>query len=464
MFVNLSMASRFLKSITSGVQRWRAEHIIATVEHNAVVAHIVESGVITPRYLFMTMMSCGIAILGLLQSSAAVVIGAMLISPLMGPIMQLGLSLCVVDFRLMRRSLTALAAGVALALIVSILVVKASPLREATSEIIARTQPTLFDLMVAVFSGLAGAYAAITRKGETIVGVAIATALMPPLAVVGYGIAVGDGAIAGNAFFLFMTNLLAIALSVTVVAKWYGFGVQNSPQHTAWQAGLIVLTFLVLAVPLGVALRDIGASTLTANAARLETEEYLKHKNGSIDSFRMDVHDGRPSINVVALVPHYIPDASLVLKQNIEKKLKKEVRLQVHQTLEASDRMARERADMDQLRVQVDSLEARTQAMMEHETKREGINTELKDIVLAQFAELTIAQTERIAVVTLSEGNPLDEERRAALEQRLAGIEPGWTFLVREGKQPSQTLRSEPEPTPERAHKAGVPANGMQPL
>lgn len=223
------MIPRSFKPIASGVRRWRAEHIITTVEHNAIVAHIVDSGVITPRYLFMTMMSCGIAILGLLQSLAAVVIGAMLISLLMGPIMQLGLSLCVVDFRLMRRALTASAAGVALALFVSILVVKVSPLREATSEIMARTQPTLFYLMVTVFSGLAGAYAAITRKGETIVGVAIATALMPPLAVVGYGIAVGSGAIAGNAFFLFMTNLLAIALSVALVAKWYGFGAQNSP-------------------------------------------------------------------------------------------------------------------------------------------------------------------------------------------------------------------------------------------
>lgn len=454
------MASRFFKSTASGIQRWRTEHIIATVEHNAVVAHIVESGVITPRYLFMTMMSCGIAILGLLQSSAAVVIGAMLISPLMGPIMQLGLSLCVVDFRLMRRALTALAAGVVLALIVSTLVVKASPLREATSEIIARTQPTLFDLMVAAFSGLAGAYAAITRKGETIVGVAIATALMPPLAVVGYGIAVGDGAIAGNAIFLFMTNLLTIALSATVVAKWYGFGVQNSPQHTAWQAGLIVVTFLVLAVPLGVALREIGASTLTANAARLETEDYLKRQKSSIGSFRMEMHDGRPSISVVALVPHYIPDASQVLKRNIEKKLEKEVRLQVHQTLEASDRMVRERADMEQLRVQVESLEARTQAMMDHEAKNEDIGATLKDRVLAQFAELTIAEGEKIVVVTLSEDNPLDEERRAALEQRLSGMEPGWTFLVREGRKPPQALELQPEQAP----RAGVPSNGMQPL
>jgi uncharacterized hydrophobic protein (TIGR00271 family) len=457
------MIQRFFKPAASGVRRWRAEHIITTVEHDAVVSHIVDSGVVTPRYLFMTMMSCGIAILGLLQSSAAVVIGAMLISPLMGPIMQFGLSLCVVDFRLMRRALTALAAGVALALFISILVVKVSPLREATSEIIARTQPTLFDLMVAVFSGLAGAYAAITRKGETIVGVAIATALMPPLAVVGYGIAVGSAAIAGNAFFLFMTNLLAIALSVTLVAKWYGFGVQNSPQHTVWQGALIALTFLVLAVPLGIALRDIAASTWAANAARLETEDYLKHHKGGIDSFRMDMHEGQPSFNVVAFVPHYIPDAPQALKRNIEQKLGKQVRLQVHQTLEASDRMARERADMDQLRVQVDSLEARTRAMMEHERKSEGTSTTLKDHILAQFAELTLAEGEKIAVITLNENNPFDEERRMALEQRLADAEPEWTVLVRDRKAPPKTPEPAIELAPERSLKAAPLMNHARP-
>ena len=92
----------------------------------------------------------------------------------------------------------------------------------------------------AVLSGLAGVYATITRKGETIVGVAIATALMPPLAVVGFGTALGNWDIARGAAFLFMTNLLAIALSVTIVARWYGFGGDDTPKQSAWQALLIV--------------------------------------------------------------------------------------------------------------------------------------------------------------------------------------------------------------------------------
>lgn len=423
--------SRFLLSLLPRARRWRSRDIIGSVDHDAIVAYVLDSGVATPRYLFMTVMSCGIAILGLLQSSAAVVIGAMLISPLMGPIMQLGFSLCVVDFRMMRRALAALVIGTALALLVSFLIVRASPLREATNEILARTQPNLFDLMVAVFSGLAGAYAAITRKGETIVGVAIATALMPPLAVVGYGLAVGSAPIAGNAFFLFMTNLLAIALSVTLVAKWYGFGVRNSPQHTAWQAGLIALTFLVLAVPLGLALRDIAASTWAGNAARVEVEDYLKKYKGAIDGFHVDNRGEKPQFNVVAIVPHYLPGAGIELERNIRARLGREVKVALHQTLEASDSLVNQRADMDRLRAQVESLETRLRTGVEAARAEVAAIDSVREQVTAQLLSVEIAERERIAVVRLRDPALLAGGEAERMERRLAAAMPGWTVLVR---------------------------------
>ncbi|WP_266171111.1 DUF389 domain-containing protein [Dyella subtropica] len=150
--------------------------MVGGVDHGAVIFNVTEVGSLTPRYASMAVMSCGIVILDLLQSSAAMVISTVLISPLMGPIVQLGFFLCVVDFRLMRRALLALVVGVGLALLIAICFVWVSPLREPTCEILARTRPTLFDLLVAVFSGVAGGYVVITRKGEAIVSVAIATA------------------------------------------------------------------------------------------------------------------------------------------------------------------------------------------------------------------------------------------------------------------------------------------------
>ena len=130
----------------------------------------------------MTMMSAGIAVLGLLLSSPAVVIGAMLISPLMNPILGLGFSLALFDFAELRRSLSALAIGATAALLFTAFIVLVSPLKAPTAEILARTRPNLFDLLVALFAALAGTFAIIRGRGETIVGVAIATALMPPLA------------------------------------------------------------------------------------------------------------------------------------------------------------------------------------------------------------------------------------------------------------------------------------------
>jgi uncharacterized hydrophobic protein (TIGR00271 family) len=212
---------------------WKAKYV-SDINHQDVAEYVRNEGIISSRYGFMVSMSCAIAILGLLLSSPAVVIGAMLISPLMSPIMSLGFSLSVLDFKQMKKSLEALVCGIIVALTISWLIVMFSPITDATPEILTRTQPNLFDLLVAIFSGLAGGYAVIKRKGETIVGVAIATALMPPLAVVGFGLATSNMSIAKGAFMLFMTNLFAISLSVTLMTKFYGFGGEHSPKHTAW--------------------------------------------------------------------------------------------------------------------------------------------------------------------------------------------------------------------------------------
>jgi uncharacterized hydrophobic protein (TIGR00271 family) len=182
-----------MRSRTGGLRlgaRWRLliRRASAGIDHREVTDRIAEGAVLSGGYLLMTVTSAAIAILGLLLASPAVVIGAMLLSPLMGPIVRLGFSFCTVDWRGTREALTGLGVGFGLALLVSIALTVASPLKEPTAEILARSRPTLFDLLVAVFSGVAGAYAVVRGKGEAVIGVAIATALMPPLAVVGFGI------------------------------------------------------------------------------------------------------------------------------------------------------------------------------------------------------------------------------------------------------------------------------------
>lgn len=249
---------------------WWQRHLVGSVDHEAVLSRIFDEGCLSPRFAFMTTMSAGIAVLGLLLSSPAVVIGAMLISPLMGPILGIGFALAVFDFRALRRALTAFAAGSAFAVLFTALVVLCSPLKDATPEILARTRPNLFDLLVALFAALAGSFAIIRSRGDTIVGVAIATALMPPLAVVGFGIATANLPVLSGALALFVTNFLTIALSGTIMARLYGFGSALSAQQSWTQTGLLLLSFVVMAVPLGLALNQIAREAVTVNQIRAE--------------------------------------------------------------------------------------------------------------------------------------------------------------------------------------------------
>jgi uncharacterized hydrophobic protein (TIGR00271 family) len=173
-------------------------------------------------YILELVFSAGIATLGLVLNSPAVVIGAMLISPLMGPIMGAGLGLAASDVYLSAKSVAGLLASILTAILFSSTLVWLLPFHVATSEILARTQPNLLDLGVALLSGLAGSVV-VCRGGEgggitAMPGVAIAVALMPPLCTVGYGVGSGfDTAIMAGAGLLFLTNLVAITASSFVV-------------------------------------------------------------------------------------------------------------------------------------------------------------------------------------------------------------------------------------------------------
>lgn len=309
------------------------------IDHNEVVEHVREEGHLSGRYLFMTVMSCAVATLGLLLSSPAVIIGAMLISPLMGPIMLMGFSLPILEWPSLRRAVFAQVCGVAAALAIAFIIVFFSPLKESTPEIVARTRPNLFDLLVAVFSGLAGGYAVIHRKGETIVGVAIATALMPPLAVTGYGLAIGAWDVAGGAFFLFMTNLLAIAFCVVGLSKLYGFGEEHSPRHTLWQSIMILVVFAALSVPLGIALRDIAYETAVTNQVRTRILEPFPANDARVADFSVAFPRGG-DIRVAATVMTHepVPEAEDWLQAELSSRFDRTVAVELDQVIMNEDR------------------------------------------------------------------------------------------------------------------------------
>lgn len=169
----------------------------------------------TPWILMLAIL---IASIGLNTNSNAVIIGAMLVSPLMGPIVGLGYGIGILDFVLIRRSLANLAIAAGISLLTSTLYFMVTPLAEAQSELLARTTPSLWDVLIALAGGLAGIIGLTRReKSNVIPGVAIATALMPPLCTAGYGLANGNWAVFGGAFYLFSINCVFIAFASVIV-------------------------------------------------------------------------------------------------------------------------------------------------------------------------------------------------------------------------------------------------------
>lgn len=401
------------------------------VNHTEVVEHIHEEGGLTGRYIFMVFMSCGIAILGLLLSSPAVVIGAMLISPLMGPIMLLGFSLSILDFAALKKAFKSIFVGLAAAVLIAFLITAASPLSEATQEILARTRPNFFDLLVAIFSGLAGGYAVITRKGETIVGVAIATALMPPLAVTGYGIAVGSMAVAGGAFFLFMTNLLAIALSVTVLTRIFGFGVTHCRRRNAGQASLIFAVFIALSIPLGIALHDIAFETHVTNIVKTEVLSPFGSVGSRLDHVAIAFPDrSELQIEATVLTKERVYGAESQLQELLTEKIGRKVSMNLVQVLIDQD-VNLERAKFlelansslaDPLRAEISKIEALSEA------RRTA--AELRNAVPFSLAGADINTDLRQAQFFAARQSNFSIAAYQAIEAGLSSNFPNWSIKV----------------------------------
>lgn len=174
--------------------------------------------------LWILVCSSILACIGLDTNSTAVIIGAMLISPLMSPILGFGLSLAIHDKSLLFRSLRNLFLAFGISLITSVIYFFLSPLGETTTELQARTFPTLLDVLIALFGGIAG-IVSISRREQTnaIPGVAIATALMPPLCTAGFGLATANWAYFFGAFYLFFINTVFISLATYLIVRYLHF-------------------------------------------------------------------------------------------------------------------------------------------------------------------------------------------------------------------------------------------------
>ncbi len=238
-------------------------------------------------YFALIVGSCIIATLGLLSNSAAVIIGAMIVAPLMMPIRGLALAVLISDLALFRLAVTAIAGGTLLAILISWGLGLVTALPIYGSEIMARSQPNLLDLGIAVAAGGIGGYALVQPKiSSTLAGVAIAVALMPPVCTIGLGLAQGNFSLSRGATLLYLTNLLGIALACMLVF-WLSGYVSLKQGRRPVAIGMFLTGLLV--IPLGISFgRLIQQGRLEANIRRALVNRTLTFQR--MDLLRMDTN------------------------------------------------------------------------------------------------------------------------------------------------------------------------------
>jgi uncharacterized hydrophobic protein (TIGR00271 family) len=236
----------------SGEWRWLQEKPIPIAGLNR---NLWRLAVPSFSFHFMLGLSSIIATLGLLANSAAIIIGAMIIAPLMGPIIGIAYSMVVANRRLLRRSSLTLLSGVILTIVTAYVATFLVGLRTVNTEILARTNPTLLDLGIALAAGAAGAFATSRKRiADALPGVAIAVALVPPLSVIGIGLALNQINLAVGALVLFLTNLTGIVFSGGIVFVCQSYGNMAKARQ-----GLLfsVCALCLLGIPLTLSLRDL---------------------------------------------------------------------------------------------------------------------------------------------------------------------------------------------------------------
>ena len=274
--------------------------------------------------LWILIFAIFMASLGLNVNSTAVIIGAMLISPLMGPIMGVGLSVGLNDFELMKRSLKSFLITTAFSVTTATVFFLFTPIAEAQSELLARTSPTIYDVFIALFGGLAGVVALSTKeKGNVIPGVAIATALMPPLCTAGYGLASGNLIYFLGAFYLYFINSVFISLATFIGVRVMHFQrkefVDKKREKTVRK--YIILIVVLTMCPAVYLTFGIIKSTFYETAANHFINTELNFENTQVLDKKISYE--HRDIRVVLIGPE-VPEASIALARSKMKQYKLE--------------------------------------------------------------------------------------------------------------------------------------------
>lgn len=379
--------------------------------------------------LWILMFAILIASLGLNVNSTAVIIGAMLISPLMGPIIGMGLSVGISDFDLLKQSLKNYGVATLISVLTATLYFFISPLSEARSELLARTFPTLYDVLIAFCGGAAGVLALTTKnKGQVIPGVAIATALMPPLCTAGYGLATAQWSYFFGAFYLFFINTVFIALSTFLGVKLLRFHSHSNLMPELAKRGKRLVTLVVVAtmIPAAVLTVDIVKKDILARNMKAFVDHELAQSGTQIISYNVM----QDTLNVVA-VGRVISDAEIQDAQaNLANYKLRGLTLSVIQGADAegienlaasfNSRVNAANDEVLRLGTLVSSLENELNTYHNYEHLSTSLAQEVSPL-FPQVKNIDVARVKEgtVAIVTLRRGSRLSDNERNKMHQWL---------------------------------------------
>ena len=312
----------------------------AMIDQKSVIKDIYSELELSPGYFTMLNLANLIALFGLLINSIAVIIGAMLISPLMGPMISFGFAFVTGDNTVWQKSLKKLVVSVIITILMAAAATYFSPLNDVTDEILARTKPNLFDLLIAFLAGSAGAAAICTKKNYLTVvpGVAIATAVIPPLSVAGFGLGIGNLYIASGGFFLFFTNFVAIVMTSCFVFFFYGFRPTTTCDiekgKVKKRITLLLLLLFIISIPLIYTLGvTIAEAKLRKDVKNALQEIYDKKGASRLSDFTYFKQDpDLLEIEATIRTVHLIPDKNIALAEiRLADKLRRKVRFNLEQ-------------------------------------------------------------------------------------------------------------------------------------
>ena len=371
-------------------------------EQQYVIDSIKKDSVFRGSNVWVLIFAIFLASLGLNVNSTAVIIGAMLISPLMGPIVGMGFGIGIRDFEFFKRSFKNYLLATLISVLTATVYFLITPLSQAQSELLSRTSPTLYDVLIALFGGAAGIVAICTKgKGNVIPGVAIATALMPPLCTAGFGLATGNFNYFIGAFYLFFINTVFIAFSTFIGVRLMKFDAKvfKDKVKAKRMGRYIIVVLIVTMIPATIMTINIINKSLFENNVKNFVAKEVKQVGTKILSYEINKQDS--TLRLIA-IGRELSDSTIAASQEKMRFYNMEnYKLQIIQGTHSDAYMGNSNVDVSRLLNEEDLYISKLKDSLSTYTKLEDVSVQIKEeikVLYPNIASVSLGKTKQVRV------------------------------------------------------------------